>query len=119
MGRLYTPKGNIYNESDPLGLLEAEKPKQDTPIHKFIRAEAVKKNLELSEDPTFEEIREYFDEACRKLIGMKVSFKHQDSFIKAKIIGTGRSSLWVEAKGTKDSYWIDFKEVLKLSNNYS
>ena len=122
----FSPKGTPYNETDPLGVIKHEEDiarrlEEPNPVQLFIENEAKKKDEARRlrpERPTKYQLLLEYMEVVKKLYGMVVTFETKSGYKRGRITGIGNSCLKVSLRGTKEEMWVDFEEVLKLSQNY-
>ena len=126
--RLFDPSGKPYNDEDPLGLLEKEfeeKDRKENPdlVQLFIEREAIKKDRARQfriNPPSRYELIFDFKEIIGKIKGMVVIFKKHNRFVKGRVQNIiGEEHLKVLEKGTKLPFYVQFKEVLSLRDNYA
>ena len=121
------PGGNKYNFTDPLGVIAKEKSieeKLETPnvVQLFIEQEARKKDIarkfRITPLTQRELVFEFYD-VIRKLINMVVVVETKRGYLKGRILSVKGGMLYVCLRGTKECKYIDFNEVIKISNNYA
>ena len=123
----FSPNGKSYNEQDPLGVIAHENEieyrlTEPNPIQKFLETEAIRKDearkLRIEQRPSYNQLRQEFKEIIHKLIGMVITTETSKGYKKGRIIAISNGMVHIETRGDKKKMWVDFDEVLKLTQNY-